>query len=300
MKLLIIGGSGFVSGTLAHTALAAGHEVWAVTRGNRALAEGVKAVVADRADREGFAQAIAAAGTSWDTVVDCIGFQPEDAQQDLAVFEGRAGHLIFISTDFVFDPAVRTFPQGELSSSYSSQGYGYNKRRCELELAQSNGNLPWTVFRPCHIYGPGSLLGCLPTHGRDPQLIDRLKRGEALKLVGGGHFLQQPIFAADLAQTILSSAGHEKVFGKIYNIAGPDIVESAGYYRIIADVLGVELKVEELPVADYLAAHPDSAPFLCHRVYDLGRLKADGLMVPSTPLRSGLEQHVRSILDAEH
>lgn len=35
MKLLILGGSGFVSGRLAQIATAQGHEVWCVTRGNR-------------------------------------------------------------------------------------------------------------------------------------------------------------------------------------------------------------------------------------------------------------------------
>ena len=32
--------------------------------------------------------------------------------------------------------------------------------------------MQWTILRPCHIYGPGSQLGCLPLHGRDPKLID--------------------------------------------------------------------------------------------------------------------------------
>ena len=35
MKLLIIGGSGLISGHIARMALQAGHEVWAVTRGQR-------------------------------------------------------------------------------------------------------------------------------------------------------------------------------------------------------------------------------------------------------------------------
>ena len=48
MKILIIGGSGHVSGAVARTALAGGHTVWTVTRGNRPLPEGVTSLIADR------------------------------------------------------------------------------------------------------------------------------------------------------------------------------------------------------------------------------------------------------------
>lgn len=297
LSALIIGGSGFVSGTLTRTALEAGHQVWAVTRGQRPLETRVNAIMADRSDREAFAAAIAAQNRKWDLVVDCIGYAVEDARQDIEVFRERAKHFVFISTDFVFDPASRRFPQGEVAEKYSDAPYGGNKRLCELEFANSDtGAMAWTVLRPCHIYGPGSALGCLPQHGRDGELIARLRAGETLKLVGGGHFLQQPIFAADLAQTILSCAGNEKANGSTYMTAGPEIIESAEYYRIIAEVLGCECKVEELSVTDFLAENPDAAPFLCHRIYDLSKQKADGLAVPQTTMRAGLAQHVQSLL----
>ena len=128
MKTLVIGGSGFVSGTLSRMAVQAGHQVWAVTRGQKPLPPGITAIEADRTNRAEFAAAIAQAGQEWDLVVDCIGFQPEDARQDLAVFQGKARHLIFVSTDFVFDPARRDFPQSEENPHYLSDGYGGNKR----------------------------------------------------------------------------------------------------------------------------------------------------------------------------
>ena len=45
-NLLIVGGSGFVSGTVARRAVAAGWRVWVVTRGRQPLPDGVVAVVA--------------------------------------------------------------------------------------------------------------------------------------------------------------------------------------------------------------------------------------------------------------
>ena len=304
-KILIIGGSGFLSGTLARCALAAGHEVWAVTRGKKPLPAGVRAIEADRKERNGFTSAIEAAfaefgftssGQKWDLVVDCIGFEAADARQDIEVFRDKARHLVFVSTDFVFDPAHRKFPQNEESDFYLAQGYGGGKRQCELELmAADTTGMAWTILRPGHIYGPGSRLGCLPLHGRDPQLIAMLRAGKSLKLVGGGHFLQQPIFARDLAQLILGCSGNQRTYGEIYMAAGPDIIESRDYYRIVAEVLGVELKVEEISVSAYAAENPDMLSFLCHRIYDLKKLRAHGLAVPATPIGDGLREHVLSL-----
>ena len=306
LDILIIGGSGFVSGTMARAALSQGHEVSTLTRGQRPVPTGVHSLVADRHDEASFEQAVQHAGhqgghqgrKQWDLVIDCIGFEAADARQDLAVFRERTPHLVFISTDFVFDPAHRRFPQPEETEYYSDTGYGGQKRRCELEFINGDaGDMQWTILRSCHIYGPGSLLGCLPTHGRDPQLLEKMKAGEALKLVGGGHFLQQPILAEDLADVALSCHGNAATYGEIFCCAGPEIIESRAFYQIIADIIDVELtKIEELPVAAFLADDPESAPFLCHRIYDLGKLKAAGLAVPSTPVAEGLRAHVESIL----
>lgn len=299
MKILLIGGSGFVSGTLADLALAAGHTVWAVTRGQRPLDAGVTPIVADRRDRSAFADAIAAQAQSWDLVVDCIGYEAADAEQDVTLFRDRAKQLVFISTDFVYDPAYRAFPQTEESNHYLTDGYGGKKRQCEQILQQSDtGEMAWTVVRPCHIYGPGSLLGCLPLHGRDPELIAKLQRGETLTLIGGGHFLQQPIYAADLARTILSCAGNTNCHGQIYVTAGPDIVESKDFYQIIGDILDVKVTIAELPVQQFLAENPDRASFCCHRIYDMSKLREHGLYVPDTPLTDGLRTHVESMLTA--
>lgn len=297
LNILLIGGSGFVSGTLARTALAAGHKVWTVTRGQRALPGGATPIVADRRDQSAFRNAIAQLAVQWDLVVDCIGYTPEDAQQDIEVFRDRARHFVFISTDFVYDPVQRRFPQPEESDYYLTDGYGGLKRLCELAFLNSDtGSMAWTVVRPCHIYGPGSLLGCLPLHSRDAQLLATLKAGQPLRLLGGGHFLQQPIFAQDLAQTILSCVGNPNAQGQIYLTAGPDLIESREYYRIIAELLGVSLQVEEVPVGEFLAANPDRRSFACHRIYDLSKLRQHGLHVPATPITEGLRQQVVRLL----
>jgi len=251
--------------------------------------------VADRADAAAFERAVTGAQTRWDLVVDTIGFAPADARQDIAVLTPLANHLVFVSTDFVYDPKQRRFPQREEDGHYVTEGYGGQKRGCELELIAAGTALPWTVVRPCHIYGPGSRLGCLPLHGRDPDLPARLLAGVPIRLVGGGHFLQQPIFVDDLAATILEIGGNPATHGQIFNIAGPEIVESRAYYRIIADILDVAITIEEVPIDAYAREHPEAAPFLCHRIYDLRKLGEAGISLPQIGMEAGLRAHVASL-----
>ena len=297
-RVLIIGGSGFLSGTLARQAVAAGHRVWAITRGQRPLPEGVTGITADRKDTDAFRRAVTDAGTEWDLAVDCIGYDPDDARQDLDLLPSLTPQLVFVSTDFVFDPAHRVFPQPEVTDHYlTDESYGAKKRRCELELLNGKtGGMAWSVVRPCHIYGPGSQLGCLPLHGRDPDLIAKMKAGAPIQLIGGGHFLQQPIHARDLADLILSLRGNEEAYGEIFCTAGPDIIESKDYYRIIAEVLGVGLQIDEIPVQQHLAEHPENVSFICHRIYSLDKLRGSGARVPATPIEVGLREHVESLL----
>lgn len=299
-KILTIGGSGHVSGNFARLAAAAGHDVTVVTRGQRSLPEGVRRLIADRKDTAAL-QAALPPGETWDLVVDCIGYEVEDARQDVEVFRDRARQFVFISTDFVFDPQKRRHPQ-PMENPYflHDDSYGAKKRRCELEFINGDtGEMQWTIFRPCHIYGGPSQLGCLPEAARDPQLIAKLQAGEPVRLVGGGHFLQQPIEVKDLGRLILSVLDNPLTHKRIYMSVGPDIVCSYEYYEIIAEALGVPVRFVELPVDQTLAEHPEWKSFLCHRTYDLSPLRLDGLQVPNTPLRKGLYEHVQWLLKQE-
>lgn len=296
LKILIIGGSGQISGNAARQALAAGHQVWTVNRGLREHPEGAVSLIADRYDVENFKKVICEADTHWDFVIDSICFDVESAKIDIELLKDRADHFAFISTDFVFEPKHRQFPQNQDNSHYLTKNYGGTKRLCELEFLNSSMNC--TIFRPCHVYGPPSQLGCLPLHSRDEDLIKKIKAGETLKLVGGGSLLQQPIFAPDLAKLILSCAGNPKSFDQIYLSAGPDIIESRKYYEIIGDVLGCEVKIEEVSVTEYLADCPVGyEAFICHRIYDLQKMRDDGLDAPSTPIEKGLEIQVKFLLE---
>lgn len=209
MKLLILGGSGFVSGRLAQIATAQGHEVWCVTRGNRPIPEGVHALTCDAHDPAALRAALASAQLQWDAALDCICRDAASASVDLSVLPAFTNRLLVISTDSVYHPAYKRVPQDETGVYLHDGGYGSSKRQMEEVFldaaAHSESPFAWTVFRPGHIFGAGSQVGCFPEHSRQPDLIARMKRGEPLRLVGGGKFLIHPIYVDDLCRVLLES-----------------------------------------------------------------------------------------------
>lgn len=308
-KALIIGGSGGLSGRLA-TMAQTEYDVWVLTRGKRPLPDGVHPLTADRNDPAAFlnalqhAKAAPSAQPHWDVVFDCICMNELHAKQDLEILSSFTDRLVVISTDSVYDPAHKRTPQTEEGLFIEETGspeecsYAGNKRRMEhifLDAFANDTPLHTTIFRPGHIYGPGFLLGCFPEHSRQESLPELIARGETLHLVGCGIYLTQPIFVDDLAQAMLDCVDCPDTFNQIFCIGGPKAVENRRYYEIIGELLGAELRIHEIPLTGYVEAHPEYAGHLCHRIYDLSKLKKAGVPLPSTSLEEGLRKHLQSV-----
>ena len=307
-KALIIGGSGGLSGRLA-TMAQKEYDVWVLTRGKRPLPDGVRPLTADRNDPAAFCTALQSADfpaqSHWDVVFDCICMNELHAKQDLERLSHFTDRLVVISTDSVYDPAHKRTPQTEEGLFIEETGspkecsYAGNKRRMEHvfldSFEQSLGSLRTTIFRPGHIYGPGFLLGCFPEHSRQERLPELIARGETLNLVGGGIYLTQPIFVDDLAQAMLDCVNCPDTFNQIFCIGGPEAVENRRYYEIIGEILGTEVRIREIPLTGYVDAHPEYAGHLCHRIYDLSKLKKAGVPLPSMSLEEGVRKHLQSV-----
>ena len=298
MKLLILGGSGQLSGRVAELALGMGHEVWTLTRGRRPLPAGVHALVADRGDHGAVRAAVEGAGIRWDACLDCTAQTPVDAKLCVEVISRFTDRFVVVSTDSVYHPAYKTVPQNENNEHYLTDGgYGATKRLMEeIYLASA---LNYTIFRPGHIFGAGFQLGCFPEHSRQPDLMAHLRAGKPLRLVGGGEFLIHPIYVNDLALALLDCIDKPGAYRQVFCIGGADVVTNADYFRLLGRILGCDVMIEEVPLAGYLEAHPQYSGHLCHRCYDMTKLREAGIRMPCTSLEEGLRQQI-AWLEANH
>ncbi len=291
MKLLILGGSGQLSGRTAELALAQGHDVWTLTRGIRLLPEGVHSLVADRSDDDAFRAALESAHTCWDACIDCTAFNRHAADQCAAIVSQYTERFVVVSTDSVYDPNFKEVPQSESNEHYLHDGgYGASKRLMEEGYIASGVNC--TIFRPGHIFGAGFQLGCYPEHSRQPDLLAHMRSGKALRLVRGGEFLIHPIFVDDLALAMLDCIDKPAAFRQIFCIGGPEAVTNADYFRLLGQLIGVDVVIEPIPLAGYLEAHPQYSGHLCHRCYDMTKLQNAGVRVPCTSLEDGLREQI--------
>jgi nucleoside-diphosphate-sugar epimerase len=300
-KALIIGGTGGVSGAIVRLLQKEKVQVWALTRGNRPLPVGVHALVADRNDKLQFESVILNTNMKFDAVFDCICMNETHAEQDLGVLSKVTSRLLVISTDSVYDGRFKRTPQTEEGMFIENPGsYAGDKRAMEKVFLRyfaekTEKNLTVTIFRPAHIYGPGFLLGCYPEHSRQWDLANYIRSGGELRLVADGIYLIQPIFVDDLANTMIDAVENLATENEIFCVGGPEAIENRCYYELLADLLGVEAKIREVPLTGYLTAHPEFSGHLCHRIYDLTKLRNTGIKMPSIYLKDGLKCQLEAI-----
>lgn len=294
MKLLLLGGSGFVSGRVLRFALDDGHSVIAITRGEQVLldAPGVEYIKADRNIDD---LSAIADDYEYDAVLDVICKNADHARQavDLA---RKCKRLIMVSSDYAYDPAYRTLALTEAEARFSDRDdYGGHKRQAEKVLLDSfaAGTTIPTILRPPHIYGPGSNPGTIPQHGRRPNLLQDIRAGKTLSLLHGGLGLIQPIHVDDFARIILSIIDKPIAYGEDYSTSGPQLMTHLEYYKALAKYLGHEIKsVAYCPESD---AEDVNHYVAGHRYYDMAKLNSVLPGFHYTPFEQGIKEWVLAL-----
>lgn len=298
MKLLLLGGSGFVSGRVLRYGLEKGHEIICITRGDKPFIEttGFQHIKADRNEDD---LSFIADEFEYDAVLDVICQNADHARQavDLA---NKCKRLIMVSSDYAYDPDYRGLNLKESEAKFSKfDDYGGYKREAELVLLDSfaAGKTIPTILRPPHIYGSGSNPGTIPQHGRRPHLLDDIREEKTLSLLHAGLGLIQPIHADDLAKIILEVIDKSDSHGEDYSVSGPKLMTHLAYYQTLAKCLGRQINyVSYNPAPD---ATDVNNYVMGHRYYDLNKLN---LLLPEFKYKDfeqGIADWVKAIDEAQ-
>lgn len=155
MRVLVLGGTGWLSGRIARAWADAGARVTCLARGGRHAPAGAQLVVADRAEADAYA---AVAGQDWDEVVD-VSSRAAHVAAAVAALGDRAGHWTYVSTVSVYRDAEvagadETAALLEPAGPEDEEDYGRQKVAAERALRQARG-AGVAVVRPGLIVGPG-------------------------------------------------------------------------------------------------------------------------------------------------
>jgi len=162
LRILFLGGTGFIGPHMVNAALARGHVPTLFNRGRTHphLFPNVEKLVGDR---DGGLQALR--GRTWDAVIDTSGFVPRVVRDSAQLLRGNARQYLFISTgdvyrDFSVEHMDEDAPKATLPDPRSedvSKYYGPLKALCEKEVEAAFPNHA-TIVRPGWIVGPGDNL----------------------------------------------------------------------------------------------------------------------------------------------
>jgi nucleoside-diphosphate-sugar epimerase len=206
MRLLVLGGTGFVGRCVVDEAVRRGDDVTVLNRGLRAPVAGVTAVVGDRTAPEGLA---AVAGPGWDAVVDTWSGAPEPVAVAARALKTR--HYAYVSSRSVYaGGAVPPLTEESPVVEGGGDDYASVKRDGELGALESGGDVL--------LARAGLILGPWENVGRLPWWLSRLARGGPTLAPGPRDLPLQYIDARDLANFVLDGAG--RGLSGAYNVVG--------------------------------------------------------------------------------
>ena len=215
LRILVLGGTGFIGPHQVRYAVARGHHVTIFTRGRRQaeLPDSVEYLVGDRNGQLG-----ALEGKKWDAVIDNSATNPDWVKQSAQLLKNAASRYMYVSSTGVFYPYRTTDidetvqPRTADDPPAETKSYGVQKTLSEREVQNAFGDRA-IIIRPHFIVGPGD------TTDRFPYWPVRIARGGEILAPGRPTDPVQLIDVRDLTEWMVRMLedGHTGV----YNAAGP-------------------------------------------------------------------------------
>jgi len=261
LRVLILGGTGFLGLPIAHRLLASGHEVTIFHRGTSPvnLPKGVGIVLGDRNQLDQSADDFRRLRP--DVVVDCVAFTQQQAESFVQVFRGVSRRVLVLSSGDVYRAndilfgrvtgAIEPTPLGESSALRERlypyrgmsipQAYGINWDDYDKILVErvllSDGDLPATVLRLPMVYGPGAREA---VKRRFYAYLKRLDDGRPAILLDErtARWRAPWGYTGDVAEAVRLVVENERTAGEIYNVGESDGFEIETWIRELAAVVG--------------------------------------------------------------
>jgi len=237
-KMLVTGGSGFVSKFIAEYFAGNDFEVFVLNRNTRPQAKGTKLI---EADRNNLGSALK--GLSFDIVVDVTAYTKADAENLLNAFDsiescGREKY-IFISSSAVY-PETNPQPfkeSGPTGKNVFWKDYGVNKLQAEKYLLLKKQNLH--IIRPPYLYGP------MNNVYREAFVFECAEKGRPFYIPKDGAMKLQFFYIEDLCK-IIGEIINEKSAPQILNVGNEESISALDWVKICYEIAGATLCVKNV------------------------------------------------------
>ncbi|GAB3708084.1 NAD-dependent epimerase/dehydratase family protein [Mariniluteicoccus flavus] len=257
MRIVVLGATGHIGTFLVPRLVEGGHDVVAVSRGQRApyrdapAWDRVQRVHLDReADPDGFVAAVAERRP--DTVIDLTCFTLPQAQDLTAALPPGTRYVqtgsLWAWGPLPHVPADESTPKGDAGAP---DDYGPQKAAIEDWLLREQDRVRATVIHPGHISGP-DWATINPQGNLDPAVWEALRRDGSIVLPERGLGLLQHVHADDVAALHMRAVERPEAIGEAFVSVAERSLTLVGYAGLVAHRHGHELRPEFLPWNDFV------------------------------------------------
>jgi nucleoside-diphosphate-sugar epimerase len=251
--VVVIGATGHIGSYLVPRLVRGGHEVIAVSRGERQpYHEAAEWRLAQRVTADRVAEEVAGsfgpriAKLQPDAVVDLICFTPGSAQHLVDALRPNGPLLLHCGTIWVHGRTARVpVTEDEPRTGYGE--YGAAKVAIEALLHRETlaGGVPSVVLHPGHICGPGWPV-ITPAGNLDPDVWRRLAVGEPVALPAFGLGVLNHVHAADVAQAFELALTRPAAVGASFHVVAEQAMTCRGLAEGVAAWFGREAVLDFL------------------------------------------------------
>jgi uncharacterized protein YbjT (DUF2867 family) len=237
MKIIILGGTGFVGRHLVQRLAGLGHQLEVLSRNPdihpvRLMPPGVAVQRCNVYDPEQLARHFDGAGA----VINLVGILNERGDS------GRGFHHAHVElTGLVVEACQRAGVPRLLQMSALNAGRGrshYLVSRGEAEALVKASDRAWTIFQPSVIFGPGDGLFC--------RFASLLRLAPVLPIARADAKFA-PVWVGDVVEAFVRSLEDPRTHRQVYELYGPDVFTLKDIVRMTARTLGLRRWVIALP-----------------------------------------------------
>ena len=307
MRVLVVGGTGFIGSFVVRRLVDGGHGVTVFHRGQKEadLPEGVERVWGDRRRLEECANELRRLAP--DVVLDMVPMNERDARGLIGALRGAVGRVVAISSADVyraFDitrglhprppdpvPLTENSPLRERLYPYEIPDAEEYEKILVERAVMGDPHMPGTVLRLPMVYGPGD-----DAH-RFFSYLKRMDDGRPAVLLdeGRARWRWTRGYVEDVAAAVALAVADRRASGRVYNVGEADAPTEAEWVEGIGRAAGWAGRVLALPrgsLPPYQATEYEGANFGQHWEVDTGRIRRELGHEESVPRDEALRRTV--------
>lgn len=234
MRILVIGGSGFIGIPLVKKLSAAGYEVVVAARGKKkfpVLNDNISFVPINRKDGQKFSRIFSR--QRFAAIYDLMAFAPRDVMNIAATFPYSLRYIMVSSIAVYGIPhTVTPLREDAPKTPIEWHDYGRNKLLTEQET-ENNSTFHWCIVRPATVYGPQD-----PHEPRASHFFYRIFQQIPLLIPGYPNVHNNYIYVDDLADLLFACLNAPAT--SILNVGGPSFTWIQ-YLQTLAKIMNSRL-----------------------------------------------------------